>query len=76
MLGIYCRTSKDKDDGKSTINQQVKLGIKFCEDNNFEYDIYKDEGISGFKISDNDLDPFNNRPEFTRLINDIKNKKI
>jgi len=73
MLGIYCRTSKDTE---STINQQVKLGIQFCEENNFDYEIYKDEGISGYKISDDEQDPFNNRPDFTRLINDIKGKKI
>jgi DNA invertase Pin-like site-specific DNA recombinase len=76
MLGIYARTSRDGEIIKSTINQQINLGIKFCVDNNIEYDTYKDEGISGYKISDDDLDPFNNRPEFTRLINDIKNKKI
>jgi DNA invertase Pin-like site-specific DNA recombinase/ribosomal protein L33 len=77
MLGIYCRTSKDAEYEKSTINQQVNLGIKFCEEKGItEYEIYKDEGISGFKISDDDKDPFNNRPDFTRLINDIKNKKI
>ena len=77
MLGIYCRTSKDTDFEKSTINQQINSGIKFCDENNItDYEIYKDEGISGFKISNDDQDPFNNRPDFTRLINDIKNKKI
>jgi DNA invertase Pin-like site-specific DNA recombinase len=76
MLGIYCRTSVDNDTEKSTISQQKTAGIKFAEENNFEYEIYEDKGISGFKISDDDTEPFNNRPAFTNLINDIKNRKI
>ena len=76
MLGIYCRTSREVEIENSTISQQRTAGIKFAEKNNFEYELYQDEGKSGFKISDDDLDPFNNRPEFTRLINDIKDGKI
>jgi DNA invertase Pin-like site-specific DNA recombinase len=76
MLGIYCRTSIQQDAEISTIIQQRSAGIKFAEENKFEYEIYEDEGKSGFKISDDDQDPFNNRPSFTNLINDIKNKKI
>jgi DNA invertase Pin-like site-specific DNA recombinase len=73
MLGIYCRTSKDSE---TSIDQQKKLGIEFALNNNFEFETYEDEGISGFKISDDDIDPFNNRPAFTTLINDIKAKKL
>ena len=78
MLGIYCRTSREKETVPelSTIVQQKIAGVKFAEDNNFEYDLYEDEGKSGFKISDDDLDPFNFRPAFASLINDIKNGKI
>ena len=76
MLGIYCRTSREVETINSTISQQRTAGIKFAEKNNFEYEIYEDEGKSGFKISDDDLDPFNNRPAFTKLINDIKDKKV
>jgi DNA invertase Pin-like site-specific DNA recombinase len=76
MLGIYCRTSILQDTETSTISQQRTAGIKFAEENKFEYDLYEDEGKSGFKISDDDQDPFNNRPAFTNLINDIKNKKV
>jgi DNA invertase Pin-like site-specific DNA recombinase len=76
MLGIYCRTSKERDFETSTISQQRTAGIKFAEEHKFEYEIYEDEGKSGFKISDDDNDPFNNRPAFINLINDIKNKKI
>jgi DNA invertase Pin-like site-specific DNA recombinase len=73
MLGIYCRTSKDSE---TSIEQQRKSGIQFSISHNFEYEIYEDEGVSGFKISDDDIDPFNNRPSFTSLINDIKSRKI
>jgi DNA invertase Pin-like site-specific DNA recombinase len=76
MLGIYCRTSIQQEIENSTISQQRMAGIKFAEGRKFEYEIYEDEGISGFKISDDDQDPFNNRPAFTNLINDIKNKKV
>jgi len=76
MLGIYCRTSKDAEFEKSTIDQQVSIGKKFAVERNFEFEIYKDEGISGYKKSDDDQDPFSNRPDFVRLISDIKNGKI
>jgi DNA invertase Pin-like site-specific DNA recombinase len=76
MLGIYCRTSRETDIDSSTISQQRTIGIKFAEEHNFEYELYEDEGKSGFKVSDDDQDPFNNRPAFTKLINDIKDKKI
>ncbi len=78
MLGIYARTSKDNAlEVTSTIEQQIKAGVLFAKQNKLEYQIYSDKGISGYKISDEeDKDPFNNRPEFTKLINDIKNNKI
>jgi DNA invertase Pin-like site-specific DNA recombinase len=71
MIGIYCRTSKDTNDGAS-IEQQKKFGIEFCTLNSFEYQVYEDEGRSGFKLSDDDDDPFKNRPSFNKLISDIK----
>jgi DNA invertase Pin-like site-specific DNA recombinase len=76
MLGIYCRTSRETDIENSTISQQRIVGIKFAEEHKFEYELYEDEGKSGFKISDDDNDPFNNRPAFMNLINDIKERKI
>ena len=74
MLGIYARTSRDNPlEVVSTIDQQIKAGIEFANKNGFEYRVYADKGISGYKIADEeDKDPFNNRPEFTKLINDIK----
>ena len=69
MLGIYCRVSKESE---TSILQQRKLGIQFSTSMYFEYQLYEDEGFSGYITSDNDIDPFNNRPAFTSMINDIK----
>lgn len=78
MLGIYARTSRDNPlEVISTIDQQIKAGIEFAIKNGLEYQVYADKGISGYKISEEEeSDPFNNRPQFTQLVNDIKNKKI
>jgi DNA invertase Pin-like site-specific DNA recombinase len=76
MLGIYCRTSKERDFETSTISQQKSGGIEFAEKNNLEYQLFIDEGKSAFKISDFELDPFQHRPDFASLINDIKSKNI
>jgi DNA invertase Pin-like site-specific DNA recombinase len=76
MLGIYCRTSREAEIENSTIIQQRLAGIKFAEGHNFEYELYEDEGKSGYKISEDEQDPFNNRPSFLNLINDIKARKI
>jgi DNA invertase Pin-like site-specific DNA recombinase len=76
MLGIYVRTSKEDDRKESPIEQQKHLGIQFALNNKFHYEVYEDKGISGFKIADDDTDPFKNRPRFTDLINDIKSKKV
>ena len=78
MLGIYARTSRDNPvEIVSTIDQQIKAGIEFANRNGLEYQVYADKGISGYKISEEEeTDPFNNRPQFTQLVNDIKNKKV
>lgn len=78
MIGIYARTSRDNPlDVTSTIDQQIEAGINFALANNLPYEVYSDKGISGYKIDEKeDEDPFNNRPEFTKLINDIKLGKI
>jgi DNA invertase Pin-like site-specific DNA recombinase len=73
ILGIYVRTSVDTDG--TSIDQQKKEGIKFCKKHKFEYQIYEDEGKSGFKIED-DENLFKNRKGLTKLINDIENKVI
>jgi DNA invertase Pin-like site-specific DNA recombinase len=73
MLGIYVRTSRD--DTENSIEQQKNSGIAFAKKNKMIFEIYADEGKSGYKIEDDD-DLFKNRPAFTKLLADIKNKKI
>jgi site-specific DNA recombinase len=80
MTGIYCRTSVELE---SSIQQQMKIGIEFCKAKEWEFKVYKDEGISGYKESTKgkkdakteDDDPLN-RDGFTELLHDIKKKKI
>jgi DNA invertase Pin-like site-specific DNA recombinase/predicted nucleic acid-binding Zn-ribbon protein len=72
MLGIYVRTSKD--DTENSIEQQKKAGIAFAKNNKMDFEIYEDEGKSGYKISDDDEELFRNRPGFSKLMNDVKGK--
>jgi DNA invertase Pin-like site-specific DNA recombinase len=77
MLAIYCRTSKEKKEREeSTIEQQKQKGIEFATSKKLPFSIFADEGKSGFQITDDDADPFNNRPAFADLVNNIKHKKV
>jgi DNA invertase Pin-like site-specific DNA recombinase len=77
MLAIYCRTSREKKDrDTSTIEQQKQKGIEFALSRKLPFTVFADEGKSGFQIADDDSDPFNNRPSFANLVNQIKHKKI
>lgn len=69
MLGIYCRTSILKEE--ETISQQKDAGLAFAKTNGFEAKVYADEGISGYKIEDEE-NPFKNRPAFEEMLSDIK----
>jgi len=46
MIGIYCRTSKARNE-KYTIENQKDEGVKFAKKNGLPYKIYIDDGISG-----------------------------
>ena len=48
MLGIYCRTSKQREE-KYTLESQKDEGIKCANALGLEYTIYVDDGISGTK---------------------------
>jgi DNA invertase Pin-like site-specific DNA recombinase len=76
VLGIYVRTSREGEKDESPIEQQKKAGIRFAEAHVYRYLIYEDKGVSGYKITDDDANPFKNRPQFVSLINDIKTGKI
>lgn len=64
MLGIYCRRSGNKDKSASIETQQEE-GIKFANENGFEYQIFSDSSISGTKNEIKD------RPAFARLYDGI-----
>jgi site-specific DNA recombinase len=67
-VGIYCRISQEKEGGKSTsIEMQKELGIEFCNENKYQYEVYIDEGISGTT---------DQRPSFQKLLIDIENEVI
>ena len=73
ILGIYARTSIETEG--TSIDQQKDIGIKFASKSGLEYQLYEDNGKSGFKIDD-DENPFKHRKGLTKLISDIENKII
>lgn len=76
VLAIYARTSTDKSEN-STIEQQIKAGIEFAGKNNMKFKVFQDKGISGHKIEeDENKNPFDNRPAFAEMIDEIKSGKI
>ena len=71
MVGIYCRISKHKEEGKDvSIAVQKKYGIEFAKSEGMEFRVFVDEGVSGA------TDKISERPEFALLLNAIKNKEI
>ena len=67
---LYCRLSKDDDlQGESnSITNQREILTQYTKENNLNiYDIYIDDGYSGTNFE---------RPDFKRMIQDIKNKKV
>jgi site-specific DNA recombinase len=61
-VGIYCRISQEKGDNDRSIDDQRLLGIEYCKENSFSYEVYIDEGISG---------TIDERPSFKKLLSDI-----
>jgi len=68
MLGIYCRTSKNRAD-KYTIDNQREAGISCAQKLNVGYRIYVDDGISG--TLDESV-----RDGLSDLFRDIKKREI
>ena len=68
---IYARKSKITHKGDSIANQEeyckeyAKLHLNLPED--YEYEVYEDEGKSGF---------YADRPDFQRMIHDVERRKI
>ncbi len=61
-VGVYCRISKDKGERDKSIEDQLETGISFCNENEYTYKEYVDDGISGTT---------DERPEFQSLLADI-----
>lgn len=71
MLGIYCRISKKKLEGVDTsIDTQLLNGKELALELGLPFQVYIDEGISGTK------EEIEDRPEFAKLISDIKKNRI
>ena len=73
IMGIYARTSIETEG--TSIDQQKNLGINFAKSSGLQYQLYEDNGKSGFKVED-DENPFKHRKGLTKLISDIENKTI
>lgn len=71
LLGIYCRISRLKEEGKDkSIHDQKQLGIELANKLGYDYTLYIDEGLSA--ASDNIED----RPEFKRFMDDMEGDKF
>ncbi len=67
---LYCRLSKDDDllGENNSITNQKEILKQYAKENNLNiYDIYIDDGYSGTNFE---------RPDFKRMIQDIKDKKV
>ena len=70
MLGILCRISQEKADGKDrSIKEQKELGKELANNLNIPFEYYIEEGVSG-TLS------LTERPELDKLLNDIVDGKI
>jgi putative resolvase len=49
-LGIYCRVSSKKQMDGTSLNNQKERGIKWCNSNGYNFEIYSDV-ISGSKVN-------------------------
>jgi DNA invertase Pin-like site-specific DNA recombinase len=68
MVGIYCRTSKSREE-KYTLETQKAGGIKCAKELGLDYFIYVDDGITGTKDE-------KSRDGLAALLTDIKKNKI
>jgi site-specific DNA recombinase len=50
-IGVWCRVSGEEQRENTSLDSQKELGIKFCQRNNYEYEVFS-EVISGTKLID------------------------
>ena len=68
--GLYCRLSKDDDQQGESVSIATQRAIlsAHCQERGYEiYDVYVDDGYSGLNFD---------RPDFQRLLADIKAKRV
>jgi site-specific DNA recombinase len=70
MLGILCRISQEKEDGKDrSIKEQKELGKKLANNLDIPFEYYIEEGVSGTL-------PILKRPTLDKLLTDIEEGRI
>ena len=47
-IGIYCRVSSESQSENTSLPKQIENGKKFCNDNDYQYEVF-DEIVSGTK---------------------------
>jgi site-specific DNA recombinase len=62
-VGIYCRVNNINEIGVSSLKNQQKIGIDFCESKGYEFEIYN-EIESGGKVEKKELNKL-----YSKLIN-------
>ena len=65
-IGVYCRVSGLSQRENTSLENQKSLGIKFCNQSGYEYEVFTDVE-SGGKID---------RKVFSKLLEECKNGKI
>lgn len=71
MLGIYCRISREKEEGKDrSVNDQKQSGIELAKRKGLNYKVYIDQGYSG------NLKKIEDRPNLSQMVDDVIEGKI
>lgn len=69
-VGLYVRVSTDKQKEQGiSIDAQIDALVKYCDEHNYEYEIYNDAGISAHAS-------YKKRPALLKLIDDCQQGKI
>ena len=67
-VGIYCRVSGDKQKDNTSLGSQKEMGIKFCKEKNYKYEVFS-EVVSGKMIG-------SSREMFSKLETKLLNGEI
>ncbi len=71
MIGIYCRISKHKEQGRDvSIETQMESGIEFAKNQGLTYKTFVDRGVSGAS------DDLSKRPEFVDLLDSVRHGEV